>query len=88
MRRKVAIVGYGETKFERRTEKSEDELLAEASANALECIQMDKNDVDAVFSTPPIWDVKSNSAVINDYLQLNPKMSSTVILGGAAHGVV
>ncbi len=88
MRRKVAIVGYGETKFERRTEKSEDELLVEATANALEDTQMDKNAVDAVFSTPPIWDVKSNSAVINDYLQLNPKMSSTVILGGAAHGVV
>jgi acetyl-CoA acetyltransferase len=84
----VAIVSYGETKFERRSEKSVIELYAEACVEAIRKIGIDKKEIDgllanpcAVISPDSIEFELETASKISDYLGIKPKLATTMETG-------
>lgn len=86
--KEVAIVGWGEAKFERRSDKSVVELCARASLEAIKQAGVPKEEIDGLLGCPAyLASLESNFEVdtaskVNDYLGLKPKLSTTVDAGG------
>jgi acetyl-CoA acetyltransferase len=88
--KRVAIVGYGEAKFERRSEKSVVDLCADACVEAIKQSGIEKNEIDGLLGTPaylapqgPNFELEPTSKV-SDYLGIRPKLSTTMDAGGVS----
>jgi acetyl-CoA acetyltransferase len=87
---KVAIVSYGETKFERRSEKSIVELCAEACVEAIRKVGIDKKEIDGLLATPSYlappginFELETASKIA-DYLGIKPRLATTMDAGGVS----
>ncbi len=86
--KEVAIVGWGEARFERSSDKSVVELCARACVEAIKQAGVTKKEIDGLLGCPaylapfgPNFEVETASKV-NDYLGLKPKLSTTIDAGG------
>ncbi|MGQ9722301.1 MAG: thiolase family protein [Candidatus Jordarchaeum sp.] len=87
LRNSIALVSYGEVKFERKSEKSVTELCAESCKMAMDQAGIDKGDIDGLFCVPDYMGpdfVGDRAAKVYDYLGIEPDLSSTMDAGGVA----
>lgn len=83
----VCIASYGESAFERRSEKSVTELCADACVEAIKRANLEKKDVDGLLAVPDYVGpdcVMERASKVADYLGLRPKLMSTMDAGGVA----
>lgn len=86
LRRKAAIIGYGELKPGKRSDKSPMELYAEVSKLAIEDAGIKKSDIDGLLCVQV-----GNNFVFEelvDYLRIQPTFCAGMNVGGATHSAM
>lgn len=84
IRKKVAIVGIGETALGKWPEKNSLQLYTQAVKSALDDAGLAKDDIDGVLTANSFVDPHPmHSVVFSEYMGISPKYSATLILGGA-----
>lgn len=87
--REVAIVGIGETEVGRVPGKSVMQLHAEAAKRAIEDAGLRKEDIDGVLSVGSRAEsFPIHSTVVCEYLQIVPKTTAQLVLGGAGNAAM
>ena len=82
----IAIIGYSETKIERRSGRSTYDVAAEATSKVLEYAGLGTKDIDGMATVLPSSEAGNNfySNYLGDHLGLTTTWTQTTDLGGAA----
>jgi acetyl-CoA acetyltransferase len=82
----IAIIGYSETKIERRSGRSTYDVAAEATSKVLDYAGLGTKDIDGMATVLPSSEAGNNfySNYLGDHLGLTTTWTQTTDLGGAA----
>lgn len=84
IKKKVAIVGIGETGFGKIPGKNSFQLCAQAVKRAMDDAGLTKNDIDGILTADSLVEPNLlHSVVFSEYVGISPKYSATIALGGA-----
>lgn len=86
MKGKAAIVGMGETKYEKDSGKNILQLASEATKYALNDANLSIGDIDGIITLSPLSTSARLNNVLASYLGLKPKYSAEVSVYGASSG--
>ncbi|PKC51893.1 thiolase-like protein, partial [Rhizophagus irregularis] len=87
MRGKAAIVGIGETRYEKDSGKNILQLASEATKFALEDANLSINDIDGIITLSPLSTSARLNNVLASYLDIKPTYSAEVAVYGASGGM-
>jgi len=86
LKRKAAIIGYGELKPSKRTDKTAMELYAEVAKLAIEDAGIEKSDIDGLLCVQSGLNFVFEELV--DYLRIQPTFCAGLNVGGATHSAM